>query len=216
MTDNTPQRPQPPGQYGGRPDDYYPTARPHPPPPPPRHNAARVKRMMDCGAQTNMFPAIETAKDAAHAVASTRYPQGNNNGIRGISSVVRAGTYGLDRSYTSTANAQASVIVQVESPTGFANISAIAATDGVDCIFFGTADFAANMGHLGNASHNDVQTAMAYITAVCQQHGKAVGVYAPDADVARRYRDMGINFISLHSDIVWLTRGASAAVGAMR
>ncbi len=180
------------------------------------NNAALVKRMMDCGAQTIMFPAIETAREAAHAVASTRYPQGDNGGIRGISSVVRAGTYGLDRQYISTANAQASVIVQVESPKGFSNIAAIAATEGVDCIFFGTADFAANMGHLGNASHNDVQTAIAYITAVCQQHGKAVGVYAPDVEVAQRYRDMGITFISLHSDIVWLTRGASAAVDAMR
>jgi 2-dehydro-3-deoxyglucarate aldolase len=181
-----------------------------------RNNAALVKRMMDCGAQTIMFPAIETEQDARLAVASTRYPQDNNHGVRGISSVVRAGTYGLDRSYISTANAQASVIVQVESPKGFMNIAAIAATEGVDCIFFGTSDFAANMGHLGNATHSDVQTAIAYITAVCQQHGKAVGVYAPDVEVAQRYRDMGIHFISLHSDIVWLTRGASTALAGMR
>lgn len=181
-----------------------------------RNNAAQVKRMMDCGAQTIMFPAVETEHEARLAVASTRYPQDNNNGIRGISNVVRAGTYGLDRSYISTANGQASVIVQVESPRGFSNIAAIAATEGVDCIFFGTSDFAANMGHLGNASHSDVQTAIAYITAVCQQHGKAVGVYAPDVEVAQRYRDMGINFVSLHSDIVWLTRGASAALAGMR
>lgn len=181
-----------------------------------RNNAALVKRMMDCGAQTIMFPAIETAREAAHAVASTRYPQDDNSGIRGISSVVRAARYGLDRSYISTANAQASVIVQVESPKGFSNIDAIAATEGVDCIFFGTSDFAANMGHLANSGHNDVQTAIAYITAVCHQHGKAVGVYAPDAEIAKRYRDMGIQFISLHSDVVWLARGATAALDAMK
>lgn len=180
------------------------------------NNAALVKQMMDCGAQTIMFPAVESAEEAAHAVASTRYLQDNNNGIRGISSVVRAARYGLDRSYISTANEQASVIVQVESPKGFANIAAIAATEGIDCIFFGTSDFAANMGHLGNSGHTDVQTAIAYITAVCQQHDKAVGVYAPDADVATRYRDMGIQFIALHSDIVWLTRGAGGALAAMK
>lgn len=181
-----------------------------------RNNAALVKRMMDCGAQTIMFPAIETAEEAAMAVASTRFPQNDNGGIRGISSVVRAGTYGLDRTYTSTANAQASVIVQVESPKGFANIASIAATEGVDCVFIGTADFAANMGHLANATHSDVQAGIAYITAVCAQYGKSVGVYAPDVEVAARYRDLGINFISLHSDIVWLTRGASAAAAAMK
>lgn len=180
------------------------------------NNPALVKRMMDCGAQTIMFPQIETPEEAASAVASTRYPQDDNNGIRGISSVVRAGTYGLDRSYISSANSQASVIVQVESPKGFANISAIAATEGVDCVFFGTADFAAHVGHLGNAGHADVQTAISYITAVCQQLGKSVGVYAPDVDIAHRYRQMGINAISLHSDIAWLTRSATAAIKAMR
>lgn len=179
------------------------------------NNAALVKRMMDCGAQTIMFPAIETAGEAAHAVASTRYPQDDNNGIRGISEVVRAARYGRDKSYVATANSQASVIVQVETPKGFANIATIAATEGVDCIFFGTSDFAANMGHLGDAGHTDVQTAVAYITAVCQQHGKAVGVYAPDAEIAKRYREMGIQFISLHADVAWLARGASAALEAM-
>ncbi len=44
------------------------------------NNAALVKRVMDCGAQTVMFPGIETAEEAAHAVAATRYPQGDNNG----------------------------------------------------------------------------------------------------------------------------------------
>lgn len=180
------------------------------------NNPALVKRMMDCGAQTIMFPQIETPEEAASAVASTRYPQDDNYGIRGISSVVRAGTYGLDRSYISTANSQASVIVQVESPKGFANISAIAATEGVDCIFFGAADFAANVGHLGDAGHSDVQTAISYMTAVCQQLGKSVGAYALDIDSAHRYRQMGINTISLHSDIAWLTRSATAAIKATR
>ncbi|MDB5729543.1 MAG: hypothetical protein JWR25_254 [Noviherbaspirillum sp.] len=179
-------------------------------------DASLVKRMMDCGAQTIMFPDIETREDALHAVASTRYPQNDNGGIRGISNVVRAGTYGLDRTYISTANAQASVILQVESPRGFANIDAIASTEGVDCIFIGTADFAASMGHLANSTHSDVQSAIAYITAVCAQHGKSVGIYAPDADVAKRYRDLGINFISLHADVVWLTRGATGVLAAMK
>lgn len=180
------------------------------------NNAALVKRVMDCGAQTIMFPEIETAQAAAHAVASTRFPQENNEGIRSVSSVVRAAMYGMDRAYTSSANAQASVIVQVESATGFANIASIAATEGVDCVFIGTADFAASMGHLANVTHTDVQSAIAYIAAVCTQHGKAVGIYAPDVEIAKRYQDMGMHFIALHSDVMWLTRAASAAVDAMK
>lgn len=179
------------------------------------NNAPLVKRIMDCGAQTIMFPAIETAEEAALAVAATRYAQGGNQGIRGVASTVRAATYSLDKGYVATANEQACVIVLVESAAAFENVEAIAATDGVDCIFIGSSDFAASLGHLGNNTHNDVQIAIDYITAVCTHHGKAVGIYAPDVESAKRYRDMGMHFIALSSDVAWLTRGVSGAIVAM-
>lgn len=179
------------------------------------NNAPLVKRIMDCGAQTIMFPSIETPEEAALAVAATRYSQGGNGGIRGVASTVRAATYSLDKDYVSTANDQACVIVLVESTKAFENVEAIAATEGVDCIFIGASDFAASLGHLGNSTHNDVQSAIAYITAVCAHHGKAVGIYASDVESAKRYRDMGMHFIALSSDAAWLTRGVSGAIAAM-
>jgi 2-dehydro-3-deoxyglucarate aldolase len=94
-------------------------------------------------------------------------------------------------------------------------VEAIAATDGVDCVFIGSSDFAASLGHLGNSTHNDVQIAIDYITAVCAHHGKAVGIYAPDVESAKRYRDMGMHFIALSSDVAWLTRGVGGAIAAM-
>lgn len=179
------------------------------------NDAALVKRVMDCGAQSVMFPAIETAADAARAVASTRYPQAQNQGIRGVAGIVRAGTYGIDREYTASANAQASVIVQIESAQGLANVAEIAGTDGVDCLFIGPADLAASLGHLGDTTHADVQSAIAFITAACARHGKAVGIFAADVDSAKRYRESGLQFVALNSDVAWLTRAARAALAAM-
>jgi 2-dehydro-3-deoxyglucarate aldolase len=180
------------------------------------NNAALVKRIMDCGAQTIMFPAIETAEEAALAVAATRYAQGGNQGVRGVASTMRAATYSMDKSYVATANEQACVIVLVESAKALENVEAIAATEGVDCVFIGSSDFAASMGHLGNSTHNDVQIAIDYVTAVCTHHGKAIGIYAHDVENAKRYRDMGMHFIALNSDVAWLTRGVSVAIGAMK
>jgi 2-dehydro-3-deoxyglucarate aldolase len=179
------------------------------------NNAPLVKRVMDCGAQTIMFPAIETPEEAALAVAATRYQQDDNAGVRGVASTVRAATYSIDQSYMETANAQASVIVLVESAKGFANVEAIAATEGVDCVFIGPADFAASMGHLGDSGHTDVQAAIAYLAAVCAQLGKAIGIYAHDVETAKRYRALGIHFIALHADVVWLTRAARTAIASM-
>lgn len=180
------------------------------------NNAPLVKRVMDCGAQTILFPAIETAEQAALAVAATRYAQGDNQGIRGVAPSVRAATYTLNKNYMSTANEQACVIAMVESAKAFENLEGIAATDGVDCVFIGPSDFAASIGHLGNSAHSDVQSAIAYIIAVCAHHGKAVGIFAPDVEVAKRYRDMGMHFIALSSDVAWLTRGVSGAITAMK
>jgi 2-dehydro-3-deoxyglucarate aldolase len=180
------------------------------------NNEELVKRVMDCGAQTVMFPSIETAEEAAHAVASTRYPQDSNGGMRGVYGNVRAGNYGLDQTYMETANAQACVIIQIESAKGFANAEAIAATEGVDCIFIGPADFAASLGHLGNTTHAEVQTAIDYITAVCLHHGKAIGNYARDTESAKRNRDMGMNLVALDADVVWMTRAASEALAEMK
>lgn len=179
------------------------------------NNAPLVKRIMDCGAQTIMFPSIETAEEAALAVAATRYAQGNNKGIRGVAGTVRSATYSLDKNYMENANEQACVIVLVESTKALENVEAIAATEGVDCVFIGPSDFAASMGYLNNSTHADVQTAIDYINAVCAHHGKAVGIYAPDVESARRYRDMGMHFIALSSDVAWLTRGVSGAIAAM-
>ena len=46
-----------------------------------------VKRLLDQGAQTLMFPYVETPEEAAAAVAATRFPP---HGVRGVSGSSRA------------------------------------------------------------------------------------------------------------------------------
>src|SRR5512145_16076 len=50
-----------------------------------------VKRTLDIGAQSLLFPFVQSAEEAARAVAATRYPP---RGIRGVASVHRANRYG--------------------------------------------------------------------------------------------------------------------------
>ena len=56
-----------------------------------------VKRVLDIGAQTILFPMIQDADEAAQAVAATRYPQ--NDGIRGVMSLARMNNYGATPDY---------------------------------------------------------------------------------------------------------------------
>ena len=96
--------------------------------------------------------------------------------------------FGTVPDYFAQSNSNITILVQIESQQGVDNVDAIAATDGVDGIFVGPSDLAAAFGHLGNASHPDVQRAIQHIFARAKAHGKPCGILAPVEADARRYR----------------------------
>jgi len=57
----------------------------------PWNDAVTVKRVLDVGALTLLFPMVEDAEDARRAVAATRYPP---EGIRGMAGMGRASRFG--------------------------------------------------------------------------------------------------------------------------
>ena len=174
-----------------------------------------VKRAMDCGTQTIVFPNINSATDAKAAVASMLFPLPEQCGVRGVAGMVRAGSYGLDVNYVKAANNQACAIVLIESVDGVANVESIAEVEGVDCLFIGTADLSASMGYLGQTRHDDVKAAVEKVLTAARKHSKAVGIFATSVEEARQYREKGVTFIALYSDTGWLTKGATDALDAL-
>ncbi|MGF6965846.1 2-dehydro-3-deoxyglucarate aldolase [Paraburkholderia sp. WC7.3g] len=176
-----------------------------------------VKRVLDAGARTLMFPNIESADDAARAVRLTQYPTAEAlGGLRGVAGVVRAAAYGMRRDYVQTANAQIATIVQIESARGLREVEQIAATPGVDCVFVGPADLAASLGHLGDAKHADVQAATARIVSAADTAGIAAGIFAMDVASARQHRDAGFRFVALAADVIWMLRATRQALQEVR
>ena len=140
----------------------------------------------------------EVALEAEQAVASTRYPP---EGIRGVSVSHRANMFGTVADYFAQSNKNITILVQIESQQGVDNVDAIAATEGVDGIFVGPSDLAAALGHLGNASHPDVQKAIQHIFNRASAHGKPSGILAPVEADARRYLEWGATFVAVGSDL---------------
>ncbi|NML33446.1 HpcH/HpaI aldolase family protein [Paraburkholderia antibiotica] len=176
-----------------------------------------VKRVLDAGARTLMFPNIESAEDAARAVRLTQYPTAEAlDGLRGVAGVVRAAGYGMRRDYIQTANAQIATIMQIESARALEEVDQIAATPGVDCIFVGPADLAASLGHLGDAKHGDVLNAMTRVVDAADKAGIAAGMFAMDAASARQYRAAGFRFVALAADVIWMLRAARQAIQEAR
>jgi 4-hydroxy-2-oxoheptanedioate aldolase len=171
----------------------------------PWNDAVIIKRALDVGARSLLIPFVQNAEEARAAVAATRYPP---LGIRGVSVAPRANDYGRVRGYHKTAHLDTCVIVQLESRVALDHIEAIAAVDGIDGLFIGPSDLAADFGHLAEPMNAEVQAA---ITDACQRiraTGKSAGILATDVEDVERLFALGFNFTAAGSDVGTLARGA--------
>ena len=116
---------------------------------PPWNDAVAFKRLLDVGVQCFLVPFVQDADEARRAVTATRYPP---LGIRGVAVATRANRYGRVTDYLQRANEEICIHVQLETRTALANLESIAAVEGVDGLFVGPSDLAADMGHLGESS----------------------------------------------------------------
>jgi 2-keto-3-deoxy-L-rhamnonate aldolase RhmA len=179
----------------------------------PWNDAVMVKRVLDAGATTLLFPFVQNADEARRAVAATRYPP---HGQRGMSGMSRASKFGTTPNYVKTADAGMGVIVQLETPQALAQLEDIASVDGVDALFIGPADLSASMGHIGQFTHPAVMQAMSDAARRCKALGKPVGTVGGTPDVVTQYRAMGFDYLAISSDMGLLMSGARAAVQALR
>jgi len=170
------------------------------------NDAVIIKRFLDIGVRSLLVPFVQTLDDANRAVGATRYPPLGN---RGVSMAPRANLYGRVPDYHRTAHRELCLLVQVETRAGLHNLDDIAALEGIDGVFIGPSDLAADMGHLGNSQHPEVQAAIADACRRIRSAGKAAGILTPDVDAATRYLDLGFVFVAVGSDVGVLAKGTA-------
>jgi len=179
----------------------------------PWNDAVMVKRVLDAGAPTLLFPFVQNGDEAARAVAATRYPP---QGVRGISTMSRANRFGTVPNYFAHANQQVGVIVQIETMQAVQHLDEIARTEGVDAVFLGPADLSASMGLLGQPTHPQVMDVMAKAAQRCKAIGKPVGTVGGTPEVVAQYRAAGFDFVAVSSDLGLLMQAARNALAALR
>lgn len=165
------------------------------------------KRLLDVGVQSLLVPFVQNAEEARRAVAATRYPP---HGIRGVALTTRANRYGRVKDYPGRAHDELCVLVQLETGLALDNLESIAAVEGVDGLFIGPSDLAADLGHLGDSAHPEVRAAIDdAIRGICAT-GKAAGILAPVEADARHWLALGCLFVAIGSDVSLLARQADA------
>jgi 4-hydroxy-2-oxoheptanedioate aldolase len=171
------------------------------------NDLVEIKRLLDLGVQTLLVPYVQSAEEAARAVAAVRYPP---QGIRGVAGITRASRFGTIDNYTARANAEICLLVQVETATALEHLEAIAAVDGVDGVFIGPADLAASMGFPGQPGHPEVRAAVMGAIRRIVAAGKPAGILSLDPDVLTEAVAAGTTFTAVDVDQAILLRGARA------
>jgi 2-keto-3-deoxy-L-rhamnonate aldolase RhmA len=179
----------------------------------PWNDNVTVKRVLDAGAQTLLFPFVQNADEARRAVAATRYPP---DGVRGMAGMSRGSKFGTIPNYLTTANGLMGVIVQLETPQAVQRLEEIAAVDGVDAIFLGPADLSASMGFAGQLTHPAVMDLMMQAARRCQAVGKPIGTVGGNPELVAQYRAAGFDFVAIASDLGLLMQAARGAITALR
>lgn len=173
-----------------------------------------LKRVLDMGAQTVLVPMIDTAGEAAAMARAVRYPPHGNRGV--AAAVARCSGWNLVPDYAANADAEVCLLVQAESRRAIANLDAILATEGVDGVFVGPADLAADMGYLDQPDAPAVRAVIDDAIGRIAAAGKIAGIIAFTPEDVARHAENGARFLGVGADAVVLSSALAALLGRIR
>ena len=166
-----------------------------------------IGRALDAGAAGVIVPLVNTAEEAARAVAAATYPPAGVRSYGPMRSQLRIGPTPAD------ANRDTVVVVMIETPQGLANVEEICAVPGLDGVYVGPSDLRLAVGgaHPNDPSVDDeFEAALVRVREAAAAAGIAAGIHTPDGAVAARRLAEGYTFATVASDLTHL-KAASAA-----
>jgi 2-keto-3-deoxy-L-rhamnonate aldolase RhmA len=165
-----------------------------------------IARAMDMGAEGLMLPMVGNVDEVRHIVNSMKYhPQGR----RGVALQVAHDRYrpGAVADKFTAANTRTTLFCQIETAEGVENAEAMAAIDGVDCLWVGHFDLSVSLGIPGQFDHKDFKRAIERTIAATKKHKKALGRLVPNVELGIDIYRQGFDFVCYSGD-VWLLHQA--------
>jgi 2-dehydro-3-deoxyglucarate aldolase/4-hydroxy-2-oxoheptanedioate aldolase len=174
-----------------------------------------LARACDVGAEGLLAPMISDAAQAQAMVDAVKYfPQGKRGvGLQFAHDNYRSAPVA---DALANANSRTCVFCLIETAEGARNADAIAAIDGVDCLWVGHFDLSVSLGIPGEFNHPKFMEAMDSIIAAAKKHDKSLGRLVPNTEQAIALNRQGFDFICYSGDVWNLRDGLTAATTAIR
>lgn len=165
-----------------------------------------ISRPLDVGAMGIMVPMVEDEAQARTIVRSAKYyPAGNRGAAFGVAHDDYAAAPVTE--VMESANREGFIMAQIETVSGVENCEAIAAVEGIDCLWVGHFDLSLSMGIPAQFDNPLFLDAIAKVANACEKHGKSAGVMVNDAESARVWKEFGYRAFAYLGD-VWLYKNA--------
>lgn len=174
-----------------------------------------IKRVMDAGAHGILVPMVNSAAEAAKAVAATRYAP---RGTRGAG-LARAQGYGVSfQEYVKWQQEGPVVIVQIEHKDALAQMDAILSVPGVDGFILGPYDLSCSLGIPGQFDHPEYTGALARALEAGKKAGRPAGLHIvePDPQQLRQAIREGYTFLAYSVDFRMLDASARQGIAALK
>src|SRR5258708_14103144 len=170
---------------------------------------AAIMKALDLGAYGIIVPLVNTAAEAAQAVAACRYPP---VGMRS-NGPVRAVHYGGGE-YVANGNDEIVSMAMIERKEGLANLDAICATPGLDAVYMGPADLSFALGLAPRGDNPDPLhlATCDKIRETAHKHGIKCVMHCAGAAFAAGAGKGGVGMVVLSSDASRLVAGARVQI----
>lgn len=170
-----------------------------------RNDPVEIMKTLDAGIRHVVVPNVETGKEAADAVAATRFAP---HGLRGACPCCRSGGHYIRnwQDYVTEEEGRTGAIALVETVDGHRNIADICATPQLTALMVGPFDLAVSMGLNGNWRDKAVLSAVKDMLQAARDANvpAIMPVFAPSqsecADLIDEWREYEVSSFVIGSD----------------
>ncbi|MDP9636105.1 4-hydroxy-2-oxoheptanedioate aldolase [Rhodococcus cercidiphylli] len=177
------------------------------------NNATVIGRALDAGAAGVIVPLIDTAEDAAAAVAAATYPPEGIRSYGPMRSQLRIGPNSAD------ANRDTVVLAMIETPQGLANVEEICAVPGLDGVYVGPSDLRLAVGGSSPSDPSvdeEFDAAIVRVQKAAVAAGITAGIHTASGSIAAQRLAQGYTLATVASDLTHLKAVSAEHLAAAR
>jgi 2-keto-3-deoxy-L-rhamnonate aldolase RhmA len=182
----------------------------------PELSRTHIAKLLEAGVIGIQLPWTESRAQIDELVSYVKFPP---VGIRAAAPGMGNCDYNAQttgRELIEVGNRETVVLAHIETRRGIENIDSILGNPHVDVMFLGMYDLSISCGQPGDFKHPDVVAAVETALAAAKKHGKAAGMYVPDAKAAAPWIAKGMRFFETASEVDLIDSGAKRTVKEFR